>query len=91
MEGDGGYEGQFDLSAKRPLIVDMEICDTVKNPLEAEGSLVDAFCEANGGMVMFTKDGEDDSETVSYTHLHGPSWAPTINTRESIAATTATC
>ena len=54
--------GQFDLSAKRPLIVDMEICDTVKNPLEAEGSLVDAFCEANGGMVMFTKDGEDDSE-----------------------------
>lgn len=62
VEGDGGYEGQFDLSAKRPLIVDMEICDTVKNPLEAEGSLVDAFCEANGGMVMFTKDGEDDSE-----------------------------
>ena len=31
VEGDGGYEGQFDLSAKRPLIVDMEICDTVKN------------------------------------------------------------
>lgn len=23
---------------------------------------MDAFCEANGGMVMFTKDGEDDSE-----------------------------
>ena len=29
VEGDGGYEGQFDLSAKRPLIVEMEIRDTL--------------------------------------------------------------
>ena len=62
VEGDGGYEGQFTLSANRPFIVEMEICDTIKNPLEAEGTVVDAFCEANGGVVMFTKDGEDDSE-----------------------------
>jgi len=62
ISGDGGYEGQYSLSAKRPLIMEMEIVGIDKNPLEAEGSLVDAFAKENGGMVMFTKDGEDGSE-----------------------------
>ena len=62
LSGDGGYEGQYSLSAKRPLIMEMEICGIDKNPLEAEGSLVDAFAKSNGGMVMFTTDGEDDTE-----------------------------
>lgn len=62
VEGDGGYEGQFTLSAKRPFIVEMEIRDTVKNPLEAEGSSVDSFCEYmnNGGLRRFVK--SDDAE-----------------------------
>lgn len=62
LGGDGGYEGQYSLSAKRPLIMEMEICGIDKNPLEAEGSLVDAFAKSNGGMVMYTKDGEDGTE-----------------------------
>ena len=62
VSGDGGYEGQYSLSAKRPLIMEMEICGIDKNPLEAEGTLVDAFAKANGGMVMYTKDGEDGSK-----------------------------
>ena len=62
ISGDGGYEGQYSLSAKRPLIMEMEVVGIDKNPLEAEGSLVDAFAKENGGMVMFTKDGEDDTE-----------------------------
>lgn len=62
VSGDGGYEGQYSLSAKRPLIMDIEICGIDKNPLEAEGSLVDAFAKANGGMVMYTKDGEDGTQ-----------------------------
>lgn len=62
ISGDGGYEGQYSLSAKRPLIMEMEVVGIDKNPLEAEGSLVDAFAKENGGMVMFTKDGEDGSE-----------------------------
>lgn len=62
LSGDGGYEGQYSLSAKRPLIMEMKIVGIDKNPLEAEGSLVDAFAKSNGGMVMYTKDGEDGSE-----------------------------
>ena len=42
--------------------MEMEICGIDKNPLEAEGSLVDAFAKSNGGMVMYTKDGEDGTE-----------------------------
>ncbi len=62
ISGDGGYEGQYSLSAKRPLIMELEICGIDKNPLEAEGSLVDAFAKSNGGLAMFTTDGEDDTE-----------------------------
>lgn len=57
IEGDGGYEGQYSLSAGRPMIVRMEIRDTVKNPLESEGTEVDAFCEQDGGLTIYdTKD-----------------------------------
>ena len=62
VSGDGGYEGQYSLSAKRPLIMEMEVVGIDKNPLAAEGSLVDAFAKENGGMVMYTKDGEDGTE-----------------------------
>ena len=48
VEGDGGYEGQYSLSAGRPMIVSMEVISTDKNPLEAEGSAVDAFCKQDG-------------------------------------------
>lgn len=66
VEGDGGYEGQYTLSSGKPFIVTLEICDTIKNPLEREGSDVDAFCElpANGGLQIFSKDDDKDNPGV---------------------------
>ena len=55
VEGDGGYEGQYSLSSKRPFIVEMEILSMVENPLEFEGSEVDSFCQANGGLWLYTE------------------------------------
>lgn len=63
LEGSGGYEGQYTLSSGRPLIVTMEIRDTVKNPLELEGTDVDAFCETNGGLQIYNKSKDDDTES----------------------------
>lgn len=59
VEGQGGYEGQYSLSAQLPFIVELEIENLVKNPLESEGSEVDSFCEANGGLWLYTSDGEE--------------------------------
>lgn len=66
VSGSGGYEGQsdFTLDGNRPFIVTMEICDTVKNPLEREGTEVDGFCRlaANGGLKVYNNN-EEDSDT----------------------------
>ncbi len=69
VEGDAGYEGQYTLDSKRPFIVTMKMLDRVKNPLEAEGTDVDAFCEfgQNGGLKIFSK--KDESKTSSSTTL----------------------
>ena len=56
VEGDGGYEGQYKLNSRKPFIVTMTVRDTVKNPLELEGTNVDAYCERNGGLQIFSKD-----------------------------------
>lgn len=52
VSGSGGYEGQegYELKAGYPFVVTMEITDTVKNPLQREGSRVDDFAEKNGGL-----------------------------------------
>lgn len=59
VEGDGGYEGQYSLSSQRPFIIEMEIRDIVKNPLESEGSEVDSFCAANGSQWLYTEEGTE--------------------------------
>lgn len=65
VEGDGGYEGQYSLSSKRPFIVEMVVKEIVKNPLESEGSDVDSFCEANGGLWFYTKEEDEDEANSS--------------------------
>ncbi len=67
VSGTGGYEGQFSLDEGRPMIVTMAVCDTVKNPLEAEGRAVDAFCEApaNGGLRLYQHEKSDEEESSS--------------------------
>ena len=65
VEGDGGYEGQYSLSSSRPFIVEMVVKEIVKNPLESEGSDVDSFCEANGGLWLYTKEEDEDEANSS--------------------------
>lgn len=56
VSGDGGYEGQYSLSSGKPIRIELEIRDTVKNPLEAEGSAVDKFCRDNGGLQVYSSE-----------------------------------
>lgn len=56
LEGEGGYEGQYTLNDRKPLIVRMAVRDTVKNPLAKEGGQVDKFAEEGGGLQIFDKD-----------------------------------
>ncbi len=60
VEGSGGYEGQYSLDDNRPMIVTLEIRDTVKNPLEAEGTAVDDWCDENGERRVYSKPEEGD-------------------------------
>lgn len=55
--GSGGYEGQsgYELQSGMPFVVTMQITDTVRNPLQREGSDVDAFAELNGGLKPVAK------------------------------------
>lgn len=66
VNGDGGYEGQYTLSANHPMISRLKLTSRVHNPVEAEGDAVDAFAAANGGLdpTEPTPD-DDDSETAS--------------------------
>lgn len=52
--GSGGYEGQggYELRSGQPFIVTMQITDTVRNPLEREGSDVDRFASRNGSLKL---------------------------------------
>ena len=63
VEGQGGYEGQYSLSSQRPFIIEMEIREIVKNPLESEGSEVDSFCAANGSQWLYTKEGDEEGSS----------------------------
>lgn len=58
VSGDGGYEGQYSLSSGKPIRIELEICDTIKNPLAAEGSAVDRFCHDNGGLQIYSSEEE---------------------------------
>lgn len=47
---DGGYEGEFELDATKPMIVRMKIWGHVANPVAYEGEWVDSFAKGNGGL-----------------------------------------
>lgn len=64
MGGDGGYEGQYELDAKRPLIVEIQIWGHVNNPVAYEDQWIRSFAEANGGLVD-----EDKVESESASKL----------------------
>ncbi len=65
MSGSGGYEGDGSLSSSRPVRIEMTICDTIKNPLAAEGTAVDAFCRSNGGLRIYNASDEAPAGTVA--------------------------
>lgn len=51
MGGEGGYEGQYKLDAKRPMIIEMQVWGHVNNPLAYEDKWIHSFAEVNGGLV----------------------------------------
>lgn len=55
LSGTGGYEGQYSLASGKPVRIELTVCDTIKNPLAAEGGEVDAFCRdgRNGGLRIY--------------------------------------
>lgn len=58
LSSSGGYEGDFTLAASKPVRIEMTICDTVKNPLQAEGSAVDSYCRQQGGLRIYSSSKE---------------------------------
>lgn len=67
LSGSGGYEGETTLSGYRPVILHMEIKDTVANPLSREGQDVDKFCEDNGGLLRYVKPGSSEISSGAVT------------------------
>lgn len=70
VEGSGGYEGQTSLSSQRPFRVELVIRDTIKNPLQREGTDVDDFSKLNGGLWVYNK--EDHKIPTDPTDPHHP-------------------
>ena len=61
---DGGYEGQYAMEENKPLVVDVTIYGHVANPVAYEGSHIEAFANANGGLCTEHKAPvEQDKET----------------------------
>lgn len=61
LGGDGGYGGQFELDANRPMIVDMNVWGHVGNPVAYEDAWIKSFAELNGGIVVAENDSEEKS------------------------------
>ncbi len=57
------------------MIVTMAVCDTVKNPLEAEGRAVDAFCTlaGNGGLHLYQKEKAESAKEADEEESSIPS------------------
>lgn len=70
ITGSGGYEGQYELEEGKPFIVTMEVCDTVKNPLQREALDIDAFCKTNGGVLIYTTT-DEDGKSKQTTEVEG--------------------
>lgn len=75
LSGSGGYEGETTLSGNRPVILHLEITDTVVNPLSREGRDVDDFCTLNGGLLRYVKEGSSELASGAVT-IPGPSDDP---------------
>ena len=86
IEGSGGYEGQANLTANRPVRLEMTICDTVKNPLEEEGTIIDAFCMKNGGLEIYNKEKNPiPKDSLSEKHPLNPASARWVSASDTIA------
>ncbi len=65
--GDGGYEGQYKLSANHPMIARVTVRELVKNPVESEGLAVDRFAGNNGGRIENGVAAEDSAWKLAST------------------------
>ena len=59
---EGGYEGQYALDASRPLIWDVEVLRTIKNPSELELGMVESFIGYESGWIKAEKSEEEKTD-----------------------------
>lgn len=65
MGGDGGYEGQYELDVKRPMIVEMQVWGHMNNPVAYEDQWIKSFAEVNGGLVPEDKAAEESASKMT--------------------------
>ena len=71
MGGDGGYDGQYTLDANRPMIVDVEVCGHITNPVAYEDAWVQSFARINGDLAPVEKKEEQTSKLYRATRAEG--------------------
>ena len=65
MGGDGGYEGQYELDAKRPMIVEVQVWGHINNPVAYEDQWIKSFAAVNGGLVAEDKAAEESASKMN--------------------------
>lgn len=86
VSGSGGYEGEKSLSASRPMIAEMAIRDTVKNPLQLEGDQIDLFCSLNGGVELYDKeDNPMPTDPLQDNHPYRPESKRWVSACDTVA------
>ena len=65
MGGDGGYEGQYELDANRPMIVELQVWGHINNPVAYEDQWIKSFAAANGGVIAEDKAAEESASKMN--------------------------
>ncbi len=70
---EGGYEGQYELDASRPLVLDIEVLKAIKNPSDMEMDMVKRFVGYDGKWIQAMKpesDKEDEKDDLQLKGLY---------------------
>ena len=65
LGGDGGYEGQYELDANRPMIVELKVWGHINNPVAYEDKWIKSFAAINGGIVEDEKAAEESASKMN--------------------------
>jgi hypothetical protein len=70
-QAEGGYEGQYGLDASRPLILDIEVLDVVKNPSDLELEMVRDYIGYEGKWTQAEKSESEKTDEDDDLKLKG--------------------